>query len=366
MVGGFEGKGRGMKRGMVAAISMIALVFGWGVAHAQDASPGQAQPVAPPTAQGDIDIEVKPQPPADTKVTTPAVPGTTTDTRVVVPAPSTTTITTPGDVKVEVEQVPGQPPPAVDVKTAPPPAASPTTVPPPTARTGGGTPAPVPTPGGEQLTPEAQTPALNNGVSEMTAPVAVQPIPYPNERPYQPRHTWSSGLGTGLLVGGGFEEFTNNGMQNMTGPGGTWNARFVAGTRKYIGGEAAYLGAAHSIDALGLSNTAVLLANGVEGTLRLNIPIMARATLLEPFAFGGVGYSRYNVTNTASVSASVADSDNVMTVPFGGGFAVGYRAFMADARFTYRQTYYNDLLRTGSNNSGLNTWGISGQIGVAF
>ena len=107
----------------------------------------------------------------------------------------------------------------------------------------------------------------------------------------------------------------------------------------------------------------MLLANGVEGTLRLNIPIITRATLLEPFAFGGIGYSHYNVTNTASVSASVADTDNVMTVPFGGGFAVGYRAFMADARFTYRQTYYNDLLRAGSN---LNTWGVSGQIGVAF
>ena len=114
-MGGFEGKGRGMKRGMVAAISVIALVFGWGVAHAQDASPGgipgQAQPVAPPTAQGDINIEVKPQPPAGTKLTQPMVPGTTTDTRVVPATSSTTTTTTPGDVKVEVEQVPGQPPP---------------------------------------------------------------------------------------------------------------------------------------------------------------------------------------------------------------------------------------------------------------
>ena len=75
----------------------------------------------------------------------------------------------------------------------------------------------------------------------MSVPVAAQPIPYPAERPYQPHVArWSSGMGTGLLVGGGFEEFTSNGMQNMTGPGGTWNARFVAGTRKYIGVEAAY------------------------------------------------------------------------------------------------------------------------------
>ena len=71
---------------MIAAIGVIALVFGWGVAHAQDASPGgvpgQAQPVAPPTRQGDINIEVKPEPPAGTKLTQPMVPGTTTDVRV--------------------------------------------------------------------------------------------------------------------------------------------------------------------------------------------------------------------------------------------------------------------------------------------
>ena len=241
-----------MKRGMIAAISVIALVFGWGVARAQEASPGgipgQAQPVAPPTATGDIDIEVKPQPPKGQELSQPMVPGTTTDVRVVPPGsststntPTTTTTSTPGQVNVQVEQVPGQPPPNVDVNVAPPPPAGPpTTVPPPTARTGGGTPAPVPTPGGEQLTPEAQTPALNNGVSEMSAPVPGQPVPYPSERPYQPTHAWSSGIGTGLMVGGGFEEFTSNTMQNMTGAGGTWNARFVAGTRKYIGGEAAY------------------------------------------------------------------------------------------------------------------------------
>jgi hypothetical protein len=377
---------------MVAASSVIALVFGWGVAHAQEASPGgvpgQAQPVAPSTGQGDIDIETKPGLPEGTKLTQPMVPGTTTFTRVESGSSTTTTTTpggssttttttpgttttTPGQVKVEVEQPPGQPPPNVDVNVTPAPGAPPTTVrpsnvPPPTARTGGGTPAPVPTPGGEQLAPEAQMPAQNNGVTEMSAPVAGQPVPYPSERPYQDPYSWSRGIGTGLLVGGGFEEFTSNSMQNITGPGGSWNARFVAGTHKYIGAEAAYSGAAHSIDALGLSNTAVLVANGVEGIFRLNLPLITRGTLLEPFGFAGVGYSRYVVTNTNTVAASVEDGDNIMTVPFGGGFAVGYRAFMADARFTYRQTYYNDLLRTGNNSSTLNTWGVSGQIGVAF
>jgi hypothetical protein len=36
---------------------------------------------------------------------------------------------------------------------------------------------------------------------------------------------------------------------------------------------------------------------------------------------------------------------------------------MADARFTYRSTYYNDLMRAGGN---LNNWGVSGQVGFSF
>ena len=62
-----------MNRGLGAVIGATALVLGWGVAHAQDASPGgipgQAEPVAPATAPGEVNIDVKPQP-------------TTTDTRI--------------------------------------------------------------------------------------------------------------------------------------------------------------------------------------------------------------------------------------------------------------------------------------------
>ena len=34
-------------------------------------------------------------------------------------------------------------------------------------------------------------------------------------------------------------------------------------------------------------------------------------------------------------------------VPIGGGLEYAIGRFMADARFTYRATYYNDLLRDG-------------------
>jgi hypothetical protein len=341
-----------MKRGMGAAIAAITLGLGWGVAQAEtgtvtggtaaDATaPGTVQPVAPPTAQGDINIEVKPG-----TLTSPATTKTTTTT----PGGGTTTTTTPGDVKVEVEPPPGQPAPGVDVNVnAPPP---PVAVPPPDA---------VP-PG--VLEPESQPSAMSGAVTESTLPVAAQPIPDPGARPYDARYGWTSRIGAGLLLGGGVEDFTNNNMQTMTGTGGAWNARVVAGTRQIVGVEAAYQGAARNISTLGLSNDAVLLNNGVEGALRLNIPIIRSRTLVEPFGFVGLGWSHYQITNTNTNTSSLAGTDDIMAVPFGGGLAMSYGAFMADARFTYRQTYYNDLVRTGGGN--LNTWNVGGQVGFAF
>ena len=51
------------------------------------------------------------------------------------------------------------------------------------------------------------------------------------------------------------------------------------------------------------------------------------------------------------------------SLPFGGGLEYAYAMFMADARFTYRYTYNNDLFNDGAK---LNNWGVSGQIGVEF
>src|SRR5438045_6402602 len=58
-------------------------------------------------------------------------------------------------------------------------------------------------------------------------------------------------VGVGVLLGGGFEDFTNSNLRSMTTGGGFWNARLVAGTHQMLGVEAAYTGAARGIDALG-------------------------------------------------------------------------------------------------------------------
>ena len=107
----------------------------------------------------------------------------------------------------------------------------------------------------------------------------------------------------------------------------------------------------------------MLVANGVEGAVRVNVPVLLpRTQLLEPFGFVGLGWSHYNVSNTNVNTSDVASSDDVMTLPVGGGLAFGYGGFLADARFTYRKTYYNDLV-AGQN---LDSWGVGGQIGFGF
>jgi hypothetical protein len=211
----------------------------------------------------------------------------------------------------------------------------------------------------------ANAAAIYGGVTESVVPVPAMPPPGAS-RGGGPdaAHTWVGRLGAGMLLGGGFEDFTNANLQNMTGGAGSWNARVLAGTRQFVGVEAAYVGAARGVDALGVQSNALLVSNGVEGAVRLNVPVVMRSRqLLEPFGFVGLGWQNYRVTNTSTNTSSLASSDDVMSLPMGGGLEYAIGRFMADARFTYRSTYYNDLMRTGGN---LNNWGVSGQVGFSF
>ena len=124
----------------------------------------------------------------------------------------------------------------------------------------------------------ANTAAITGGVDRATLPVL--PPPPAGLLPARRRARHVAHLGrarrAGLLVGGGYEDFTNSTLRNMTGGAGAWNARVIAGTRQYVGVEAAYVGAARGIDALGVQSNALLLSNGVEGALRLNVPVVMR------------------------------------------------------------------------------------------
>lgn len=214
-------------------------------------------------------------------------------------------------------------------------------------------------------TPPAAAPVVTQDPGPLT-PLnrAAQPVPTPFDYPDRHQRTGWRKVGAALMLGGGFEDFTNSNLQSMTGGGGAWNVRAVAGTYSIIGVEAAYVGSARSINALGLESNAALVGNGAEGAVRLNVPLLSGRSLVEPFGFVGLGWSRYNIVNTNTQSSAVAERDDVMTMPYGGGLAFAYRGLMADARFTYRYTYRNDLMRTAGGR--LNNWGIGAQVGYSF
>jgi hypothetical protein len=207
-------------------------------------------------------------------------------------------------------------------------------------------------------------------------PPAVEPVPVPmeTETPVAPaptKYVPPSKFGLAFLAGGGFQDFANSDMRNLTSAGGSWDFRFVAGTRSIIGVEGAYVGSARGFQSLGATaNNPTLISNGVEGNLRLNAPITKGNSLFEPYAIAGVGWSQYHITNynsnTQALSDFSATNDNVMTVPLGAGFTYGYKALLLDVRGTYSPTYYNNLLQGANGNGTLNTWGVGGSVGFGF
>jgi hypothetical protein len=201
---------------------------------------------------------------------------------------------------------------------------------------------------------------------------------YPTPMPFTPHSHYVSRkyardpedyqLGVGLMVGGGVTDFTHSTIRDLTATGGSWDARLIFGVREVLALEAAYVGSARDISARGLSNQATLVGNGAEGVLRLNIPVIQGRSLIEPFGFAGIGWSRYQVTKSAVNNSNVGNDDDVLEIPYGAGLLIGYGGFLADARFTYRATYYNDLLRAAGdpNNGRLDSWAIAGHIGFEF
>jgi len=159
----------------------------------------------------------------------------------------------------------------------------------------------------------------------------------------------------------------------MTGTGGAWDVRLVFGQREVLALETAYVGSAHYISANGLDADAMLVSNGAEGVLRLNIPVIDHGSIIEPFGFVGLGWSRYELTQTAYNRSNITTAENVMEVPYGCGLTMGSDGFLVDIRFTYRATYYDQLMRaptssgsTGGDSNRLNSWSLGAHIGFEF
>jgi hypothetical protein len=185
-----------------------------------------------------------------------------------------------------------------------------------------------------------------------------------------------SGIGVSTMLGGGVVQFTSSTMRDTTSNiGGLWDLHVTFGTHLPLALDLAYIGTATHISGLPSGNTGTLIGSAAEGTLRWNVlPLFAWT----PYVFGGVGYQRYDVTQTnVSLSDSGMNSgDNLLSVPAGLGFVWrGNNGLVADVHGTYRFTWFQDLVLkngapiTGTTSSDfvkLNNWQASAAIGYEF
>lgn len=193
-------------------------------------------------------------------------------------------------------------------------------------------------------------------------PVYTETVVVANEEPFLERY------GVAFVLGGGVDGFTNDSLRSSTDDGGAWNARAIFGTRDWVGFEAAYIGSAQSINALGLDGDALLVGNGVQGNLRLNL---TKDSMVQPFAFAGAAWRHYNLQNQGVNTSDVRDADDVLEIPMGVGLAYKYEGFMLDARGEFRAATGEDLMPSlsgldGNSRAEMHRWGVNANIGYAF
>jgi hypothetical protein len=171
-------------------------------------------------------------------------------------------------------------------------------------------------------------------------PVAVDPAPV-TVTPVIEQPIYVDRVGVGLTVGAGVSTFMDADTRDFTQPGAGWAARLSIGTREILGLELGYTGTAQEIDALGLDNDAVLVSNGVDAAVRLNL---GAETAVQPFLFGGLGWRHYNVTNVDTNTSSINEEDDVLEFPVGAG--LGFRAggLNMELRTTFRPASDSDLI----------------------
>jgi opacity protein-like surface antigen len=147
-----------------------------------------------------------------------------------------------------------------------------------------------------------------------------------------------------ISVGGGVTGFRSGDARDFINDvGGTWTARLTLGTRLPVGFEAAYIGSAFGIDAVGLDSDAVLVGNGLEGLARLNLDLGMGN--FQPYLVGGAAWRNYQITNADFNVSNVRDSDNVFELPVGVGLGYRFGSVMVDLRGTYRWAWGDNLIQ---------------------
>jgi Outer membrane protein beta-barrel domain len=169
-----------------------------------------------------------------------------------------------------------------------------------------------------------------------------------------------------LTAGGGIADFVGSTMRGNTRLGGDWDARLTFGTRSPVAFEAGYTGLYNTLSS-GSTVSPSLMQHSVDGVMRLNL----LPWRVQPYIFAGVGYNHAAVRNRdqdPAMAAQFRGSDDQLMVPAGGGVAAYFGAgehITADARFTYRSIFYDDLL-IAAPGARQDTYTVAGRLGYAF
>ncbi|NVB79960.1 MAG: outer membrane beta-barrel protein [Kofleriaceae bacterium] len=178
-----------------------------------------------------------------------------------------------------------------------------------------------------------------------------------------------SEIGVGVTVGGGVTGFTDAAMRDVmrNDAGGLWDLRASIGTHTPIGLDISYLGTAASLQTLDGSENGTLIGTTVEGAIRYNVLPHFE---WNPYIFAGMGWQRYDVTNTkfAQSDTGLRESDNLVEFPMGAGLSYRDRSgLVVDLHGTFRAAGDSSLLTEQSgDNVQLHTWEASGAIGYEF
>jgi opacity protein-like surface antigen len=231
------------------------------------------------------------------------------------------------------------------------------------------TPTPYGTPSTAPMSPSAPDTDVDVDIHQQPmAPAPISPAPvYDADDDLYEAPTASavpSGIGFGLMIGGGLTGFTAERVRDATELGGGWNAELIVGTRSPIAFEAAYIGTANQLDALGLDGDAVLLGTGLSGVARVNFTMN---TPVQPYVLAGAGWKRYDVTNENFNTTSVNDSDDVLEIPLGAGLSFRQNQFIIDARGLWRAAVDSDLIAGLDEEEGaLHNWTARVNLGFEF
>ena len=176
-------------------------------------------------------------------------------------------------------------------------------------------------------------------------------------------------MGIGVSIGGGVLGFTDEEARDLTDIGGSWEARVAFGTHLPVGLEAAYVGSAQPIEAetLGIGDDIVLMGNGAELALRLQLPTF----VVQPYALAGLGWMYYSLAGEEGNAGPLHGDDHVLTAPLGVGlsFRAPYGATF-DVRGIWRPAFGADLMSGVYEGTGrsaaFDTWAANARLGWTF